>query len=155
MSGHPHADMTVAAIAGVYAADQLMKGKEAKEDLDKNTNQHLVRAAIGAAVAIGALKMMQGDQEHAGSARESSEDNQQGHGNEVVIVGEHSDHGDSHSHSGSEEPSPKKKHHISRLVHDASRAYGLGRNITGKEHHGIVLLIAETLGALGLLGLED
>jgi hypothetical protein len=32
MSGHPHAD-TTAAIAGVYAADQLMKGKEAREEV--------------------------------------------------------------------------------------------------------------------------
>jgi hypothetical protein len=40
---------------------------------------------------------------------------------------------------------------IERDIIDAALAYRLGRKIMGKGHYGIVLIIAETLGALDLL----
>lgn len=65
MTGHPKAEMVAAALAGVYTGDQLMKGmKDRKEGDYGDMNSQLVRAAIGAAVAVGALKMMRADKEH-------------------------------------------------------------------------------------------
>jgi hypothetical protein len=61
MAGHSKEEMAAAAMGGVYAADQLMKGmKDRKEEDHGDMKAHFVRAAIGAAIAVGALEMMRG-----------------------------------------------------------------------------------------------
>ena len=43
-----------------------MEGREAREDADTNADLRFIRAAIGAAVAIGALEMMRKWEENDG-----------------------------------------------------------------------------------------
>jgi hypothetical protein len=144
MSGYPNADLAAAVTAGVEAGDLLMEGKEAREDADKNADLHLIMMAIGAALAIGAVEMMHKPNKNDGGAQEHLQDH---HHDE-----EHLGHNDNRSQSQNENgaPSPKRHHHRVRDVIDTALAYRLGRKIMGKEHHGIVLIIAETVGALGL-----
>ena len=53
-----HTATAVAAGGTVYAADQLVKSFD--ED-DNSTNEHILKAAVGAAVAIGALELLHQD----------------------------------------------------------------------------------------------
>ncbi|KAL4876727.1 hypothetical protein BJY04DRAFT_139095 [Aspergillus karnatakaensis] len=71
MSGSLHtykAHATTAAAAGgtVYAANQLIK---AFDDDDEDSTPHLLKAGVGAAVAIGALEMLRKDDDRLSTYR--------------------------------------------------------------------------------------
>jgi hypothetical protein len=143
MSRSSNADPPAEVTTSVQAGDLLMEGKEAREDADKISDLSLVIVAIGAAVAIGALEMMQKREKNDGGAQEHLQDH---HHDE-----EHLGHNDNRSQSQNRNGAPKHHHHRVRDIIDAALAYRLGRKIMGKEHHRIVLIIAEAVGALGLL----
>lgn len=116
-----------------------------------------MRAVIGAAAAIGALKMLQKD-EYKTKTQHHLRDHPEARRNEFVVLNEdhlkHSDSGSQSQHQV-ETPKPKHKHHAARLIQDTAGTYRLRQNIVGNNHHGIVLVIAEAVGALGISGLED
>jgi hypothetical protein len=151
MAGQSKAEMAAAAMAGVYAGDQLMKGmKDKKEEDHGDMKAHFVRAAIGAAVAVGALEMMRNEKKHFS-------DNHQGTEHESSESESDEDPVDStalapgHGEQAAQQNRRHRHHDTVRFIQDSAAAYRLGRNVMGNRDHSIVLLIAEALGALGLL----
>ncbi|KAF8858168.1 hypothetical protein BDZ45DRAFT_726154 [Acephala macrosclerotiorum] len=148
---HSKAEMAVVAMAGVYAGGRLMRGMKDKKEVDHgDMKAHFVRAAIGAAVAVGALEMMRKEKKHLS-------DNHQGTEHEGSESESDEDPVDStalapgRGEKGAQQTRQHHHHDTVKLIQDSAAAYRLGRNVMGNRDHSIVLLIAEALGALGLL----
>ncbi|RHZ60719.1 uncharacterized protein CDV56_108647 [Aspergillus thermomutatus] len=158
-----HATTAVAAGGAVYAANQLVKSFE--ED-DKSMTQHL-KAGVGAAVAIGALEMLNKEdgslltyrkllhktyetscpnwshsrERHENSFPEQEESKRHLMRRERV----------SHSSSWSSSVLSNESGHNCHLVEELVGAYSLGKQLLGDKKHKIVYLVADAMGAAALL----
>jgi len=127
-----------------------------KERHPEDATAHYVKAAIAAAVAVGAYEMLKRDEEargiwtsqhhgedgeHRPHARFDDYERERERG--VEFARERSR---SRSHSeGGDNPA-----HDRHLLEEAVGAYALGRQILGHNQHPILKLVAEALGASGL-----
>lgn len=155
MSGHPKADMAAAAISAIYAGDQLMKGVKANEvQNEKDADSHFIKAAIGAAVAIGALELLKRDKEAVSHEVSDGEGRQSENEYDLSMdIAKHEKQVQVGTHSTEHKPNPLR--HSARLIQDSAAAYRLGRKIMGHDTQGIVVLVAEAIGGLGLLHQKD
>jgi hypothetical protein len=119
-----HAEVAAAALGSVYAASELGK---AIQDHEGGGNEHWVKAAIGATVAVGAYEMLSRKQNTT-----------PGH-----------DHHSHYNHHSEHEASPP--HHTRHLLEEAAGAYSLGKELMGDNRHHIAHLVAEAVGATGLI----
>jgi len=151
MTSMPKADTAVMATSVVSMADEIMQAvRENREHHPENSQSHYLKAAIAAAIAVGAFQMLKKD-EHLEEREEHSHHGHAGHrartvGDRVVIYkddhpqhSEHKDHKDHHEHSSSG--------HTRDMITEALGAYALGRQMLGHDDHRILKLVAEGLGA--------
>ncbi|KAH8598366.1 hypothetical protein B0O99DRAFT_41559 [Bisporella sp. PMI_857] len=110
----------------VVATDQIAKGLESED----HTVSHLSKAAIGAAVAIGAYEHLRREQE--GEKRRDHHHHHHHHGSSHIIDSSH----------------PHHEHH---LVKEIIGAYRLGKELTGDKRHHFSPLVEQAVGAVGLL----
>lgn len=121
-----HVEEAAAALGSVYAANEFSKAIKENEDED----DHYLKAAIGTAVAVGAYMRLKDKVD-----RESKDSGSIHHDARNVHRGE------------SREPA----HHTRHLLEEAAGAYSLGKQLLGDKNHHVVRLVAEALGATGLL----
>lgn len=122
--------LETAALAGsvVAMADQIMQGvRENREHNPDEAKEHYVKAAIAGAIALGAYKMMESDE------------NQWRH-----------NHGEPDMYYDPKPPASPDSHHTRDLIAEAAGAYALGRQMMGHKNHFMLKLIAEGLGAAAL-----
>jgi hypothetical protein len=123
------AELAVGATGAIISTDQVIKSTNSEDDkLD-----HLLKAGIGAAVAIGAYELLR----RAENGPESSPD--------------HHQHSSSSSHSRPSSSSPKSTHHTRHLFEEIIGAYTLGKELLGDKNHHVRHLVGEAIGATGLL----
>ena len=154
MSGSSKADLAAAATSTVITVDQLMKAIEAShEGKEDHAKKHLGYAAVGAAVAVGAMELLRRDELRKRHEESGSED-------EVVVVDADS-HRRHHHHDCHDveivHVSPKSgrdhepKGHKRRLAEEIAGAYSLGQEIMGHKKHHVAHVVAEVLGAVAAI----
>lgn len=164
MSGYPKLDVGVAATSTVLTADQLMRALEAShEGKEGHAKKHLGYAALGAAVAVGALELYRRDEQARKELGRDYDDDHHHHrhprdcdcghcdddeydlysdrGREVVLADEHHGRGHSGHHR-----SPRG--HKRRLAEEIMAVYALGEELMGNKKHHVAHLVAEALGAV-------
>jgi hypothetical protein len=119
------AKLAVGATGAVLALDQA----EHAIDSEEHQLNHALKAAIGAAVAIGAYELLHRDDT-------ASKKQPNGHSKPKPTT-----------QSGS----PHLKHHDRHLAEEVLGAYYLGKELLGDKKHHIAHLVAEAIGATGLL----
>jgi hypothetical protein len=124
------AELAAGATGAVVATDQITKSLKSKND----QLEHLVRAGIGAAVAIGAYEMLR-----RGGKDDGSRTSQRRHSA--------SSNSSRQSSSSSSNPSDHNPHMVEEII----GAYPLGKELLGDKHHHIRHLVGEAIGATGLL----
>ena len=117
------AELAVGATGAVFAADQIVKSLDSE---DQQLN-HALKAAIGAAVAIGAYELLR-------RADEASPKQQNGQ-----------------LKPKTKSRSPHPKNHGRYLAEEILGAYSLGKELLGDRKHHVVHLVAEAIGATGLV----
>jgi len=133
MPKEDHMDLTenlellAGATGAVVAVDQIAKGLESED----HTVSHLSKAAVSAAVAIGAYELLR-------KQREEEHDDQHHH--------HHHHHRD--ISPASDVTRPPHDHH---LVKEIIGAYGLGKELMGDKRHHFAHLVEQAVGAVGLL----
>lgn len=143
------AELVGAAGSGAYAISQLLEAYQSEKHHGENTTEHVAKAAVASAIAVGLYEMSK----HAHAHAESEEEHEHFHHNH--------DHHNGPQHYFIEGP-PKKRGtedwtdeeesgHKRRLVEEAAAAYALGRRMMGEKNHPIATVIAEGLGAIALL----
>ena len=131
------ATLAVGATGAVVAADQLLKLTD--ED-DKSAS--LLKAGVGAAVAIGAWELLRRAEANGEPLRHRTSRS----------------YSRSRSRSRGGEGEKEVKHHKTHLMEEIIGAYSLGRKILGDRRHHVAHLVGEALGATGLiqeLGAKD
>ncbi|OAP64595.1 hypothetical protein AYL99_00567 [Fonsecaea erecta] len=133
-------NVEVAAMAGsgVYAANEL--GKAVAEDY-KDASDHYVKAAVGAAVAVGAFQLLKKQKREREEDDYASSDDEEHHHRHEPRPRRHSHH--EHHHEHSESPG-----HTRRLLEEAVGAYSLGKELLGDRRHHVIHLVTEALGAV-------
>ncbi|KIW23110.1 uncharacterized protein PV07_11336 [Cladophialophora immunda] len=162
-----HAETAVAAVGSVYAANEL--GKALRDESKHEASDHYLKAAIGAAVAVGAFHQLSKKVEDHQDDRHSIHPEKQPAGS--------SRHHHHHHHHQSNMPhqhhypyqhrqilddehdsvvyehwtyeDAPRDHH--GLLDQASEAYHLGQELLGDERDHITHLVAEAVGTLGAL----
>lgn len=118
------AKLAVGATGAVLAIDQV----EHAIDSEEHQLNHALKAAIGAAVAIGAYELLRRDDDSAKQPNKQPK-----------------------SKSMARNGSPDPKHHDRHLAEEIIGAYALGKELLGDKMHHIVHLVGEAIGATGLL----
>ncbi|KIW92696.1 uncharacterized protein Z519_06543 [Cladophialophora bantiana CBS 173.52] len=137
-----NAGTAVMAVSGVYAANEL--GKAVTEDYPKDANEHYVKAAVGAAVAVGAFHLLKKQKpkrpREEGELEEYTDtsDEEEYHRHEPRRRYSHHEHEHHHEAPG----------HNRRLLEEAVGAYSLGKELLGDRRHHVIHLITEALGAV-------
>ena len=119
------AELAVGATGAVMAIDQIMKSLDSKD----HTDSHLVKAGIGAAVALGAYELLKRDGLNTPSRRRSISSSKSG--------------------SRSRSPSLQPEKHDRHLFEEIIGAYSLGKELMGDKRHHVAHLVGETIGAAG------
>jgi hypothetical protein len=102
-------------------------GKAINEHTDNQT-EHFLKAAVAATVAIGAFEMLRRKVDEHGGQQTSTK-----------------------SH-----PTPYEPHYKRHILEEAAGAYALGKELLGDNKHHFAHLVAEAVGATGLLkGVRD
>lgn len=140
-----------AAISGAYAVEQLFEAYQSAQLHGEHANEHIAKAAISSAIAVGLFEMSK----HAHDEYEGDEEHEHEH---------HCHHHRHHSMGAQHYPfdQPKRRGtddwteeeesgHKRRIVEEAAAAYALGRRMMGEKNHPIATVIAEGLGAIALL----
>ncbi|KIW87626.1 uncharacterized protein Z519_11600 [Cladophialophora bantiana CBS 173.52] len=150
-----HAETAVGAAASVYAAHEL--GKAFHDEDKHDVSDHYLKAAIGAAVAVGAFYHL---------SKKVEEYNDKGHPIHSVIhhhePPRHRRHGGPHHHHhhhsddndfvGYERWSYEEPpHDRNRLLEQANEAYHVGKELLGEERDHVTQLFAEAIGAASAL----
>lgn len=119
------AELAIGATGAVMAADQVAKSMD-REDNDQL--EHLLKAGVGAAVAIGAYELLRRAELRsdysAGERRHSS----------------------SSSRSRRDSNSSNPPHHKRHLLEEAIGAYTLGKELLGDKKHHIAHLVGKQSG---------
>jgi len=122
--------LETAALAGsvVAMADQIMQAvRENRENNPDEAKEHYVKAAIAGAIALGAYKMMESDENQW-----------------------RANHGEDNMGFDNKPPAPPDPHHARDMLAEVAGAYALGRQMMGHKDHRMLKLIAEGLGAAAL-----
>ncbi|PVH69434.1 hypothetical protein DL98DRAFT_522189 [Cadophora sp. DSE1049] len=134
-----NAEIAIGATGAVIATDQLL---EATDPDHEDKTRHLVKASIGAAVAIGAWELYRrGEQNEKRRSRSLSRSR-----SITRSV--------SRSRSGGRPRSPSSKrikHHKRHVLEEIVGAYSLGKELLGDKHHHIAHLVGEALGATAVI----
>ncbi|KAE8443048.1 hypothetical protein EG329_002442 [Mollisiaceae sp. DMI_Dod_QoI] len=161
MSNHftENAELAVGATSAIVAADQLLQAT----DPDEEKTSHLVKAGIGAAIAIGAFELLRRQNEkdredRASQGRRPRQLRQSGswersQSRSPTPSRSRTRSGPrSESHSGyrSRSRSSHIKHHKRHVVEEIIGAYSLGKEMLGDRKHHVAHLVGEALGATGL-----
>lgn len=128
-------ELAGAAGSGAYAVDQLLEAYQSEKHNGKNTTEHVAKAAVASAIAVGLFEMSKNANEH------------------------HHHHGARHyvfdgppKRRGTDDWTEEEEDgHKRRLVEEAAAAYALGRRLMGEKNLPIATVIAEGLGAIALL----
>jgi hypothetical protein len=131
------AELAAAALGSVYAANEF--GKAIQDH--KHETDHYLKAAVGAAVAVGAFHQLQKKVHHDGHEGTMNKHNEHG-------SGQHTKDG---KYSGDNDDERDPPHHKRRLLEEAAGAYAVGRDLLGDRNHHVTHLLAEALGATGLI----
>jgi hypothetical protein len=118
-------EVAAAALGSVYAANEMKKVIDNNDD----PTDHFVKAAVAAAVAVGAYEMLRRKKERFDSHSGSN----------------------GSTNSGSHQKPHEPQHHKGYLLEEAVGAYGLGKELLGDKKHHFAHLVAEALGATGLV----
>ena len=116
--------LAAGATGAVLAIDQV----EQAIDSEEHQLNHALKAAIGAAVAIGAYELLR---HNDNSAKQPN--------------------GQPKPKSTTKSGSPHPKHHDRHLAEEVMGAYALGKELLGDKKHHIAHLVGEAIGARGLL----
>ena len=133
------AELAAAALGSVYAANEFGK---AIADNDEGAGDHYVKAAVGAAVAVGAFHQLQKK-----VSRESIETD----GGHHPHVDHHGGHHERHSHHDEPARLGEPPHHTRHLLEEAAGLYSVGKELLGDKRHHVAHLIAEAMGAVGAI----
>ncbi|KAH8646507.1 hypothetical protein BGZ60DRAFT_233342 [Tricladium varicosporioides] len=145
MTTTENAELAVGVTGAVIAADQIKKTIESEE----HKTSHAVKAAIGAAVAIGAWEMLRrADAEGKEYEFPIRRSRSRSRGRELSRSPSRSD---SESRSRSRSKSKKGKHHDRQLIEEIIGAYSVGKEMLGDRRHHIAHLVGEAIGATGLI----
>ncbi|KAF4631135.1 hypothetical protein G7Y89_g6999 [Cudoniella acicularis] len=143
------AELALGATGAVLAADQLVKTIDSTE----HKTSHLVKAGIGAAVAVGAWELLR-RAEADGSpykyplrgrsvSRSRSEFSSRSQSRSRTR---------SRSRSrGYERKKKEGKHHDRQLVEEIIGAYSVGKELLGDRKHHVAHLVGEAIGATGVI----
>jgi hypothetical protein len=118
------AKLAIGATGAIVAIDQV----EHAIDSEEHQLNHALKAAVGAAVAIGAFELLRRDDNSAKQSNKQPKPK-------------------STARSGS----PRPEHHDRHLVEEVLGAYALGKELLGDKKHHIAHLVGEAIGATGLL----
>jgi hypothetical protein len=158
-----HTATAVAAGGTVYAADQLVKSFEKD---DHSTSEHLLKAGVGAAVAVGALELLHQDQGGMKTYRKLFKRKYHQHHLEADQSRTESIHSSTaeevddrrlvrreraSSSSRSSSVSSDESGHKRRLAEELVGAYSLGKQLLGDKKHHVAHLVADAVGAAALL----
>ena len=124
------AELAAAAVGSMYAVNELGK---AIADNDDGEGDHYTKAAIGAAVAIGAFYHLQNKVSH------EKPDNDNHHSHRHYPEENHEHH------------HPDPPHYTRHRLEEAAAMYSVGKELLGDKRHHIAHLVAETLGAIGAI----
>ncbi|KAL6247509.1 hypothetical protein RBB50_005855 [Rhinocladiella similis] len=157
------AEVAAAALSSVYAANEL--GKALTEEDRHELSDHYLRAAIGAAVAVGAFYQLQKKRD-----RGRDYDHDYRYDNDCDRESGDADSDDEHIDQERREDSRERHHHHHNrnpryhyhehsdppghgrhLLEEAAGAYSLGKELLGDKRHHVAHLIAEALGAVGAI----
>jgi hypothetical protein len=146
MSAKGKAELGAAAAGSAYAVTQLVEGLRSQQHGASNkANEHYLKAAAGAAVAVGAYEMLNSEKESQTSNLRASE-----------TAYRSESHGVKRRHSNKHSTPTRKSRnheagHTRRVLEETAGAYALGRELMGDKKHHKAHLAAEALGAIGLL----
>jgi hypothetical protein len=127
------AGLAIGATGAVFAADQAIKSMDSEDDqLD-----HILKAGVGAAVAIGAYELLRRAELHSKSTS----------GDHSI----HNDRGRRHSSSRSSSHSSNPPHHKRHMFEEMLGAYNLGKELMGDNRHHFAHLVGEAIGATGFV----
>jgi hypothetical protein len=132
------ATLAVGATGAVVAADQLLKMTDDEED----KTGHLLKASVGAAVAVGAWELLRRAEADGKPIRR--------YGDSSRSRSRSRSRSSSRNRSSSRS-SQKIKHHKRHVLEEVIGAYSLGREILGDRKHHVTHLVGEALGATGLI----
>ena len=124
------AELALGATGVVVATDQVVKSMDPEDD---DQLEHLLKAGVGAAVAIGAYEMLR--------RAELGSDNSAGD----------RQHSSSSPHSRRDSDSSNPPHHKRHLFEEVIGAYTLGKELLGDKKHHVAHLVGEAVGAIGLV----
>jgi hypothetical protein len=123
------AELAIGASGAVVATDQVIKSMYSEDD----QFEHLLKAGIGAAVAIGAYeKLRRGELSPEASAG-------------------HHHHSNSSSRSRRDDNLSTHPHNTRHIFEEIIGAYTLGKELLGDKRHHIAHLVGEAIGATGLV----
>ena len=128
LSPREDAELAIGATGAVVATDQAIKFLDSEDD----QLEHLLKAGIGAAVAIGAYEML----------RRAELDPEASHGQH------HHPSSSSRSRRGSN--SSGSSHHSRHIFEEIIGAYTLGKELLGDKKHHVAHLVGEAIGVTGL-----
>ncbi|KEF54267.1 uncharacterized protein A1O9_09433 [Exophiala aquamarina CBS 119918] len=152
-----HTEAAVGALGSAYAAHELVK---ALDDDKHEAGDHYLKAAVGAAVAVGAFYQLSKKADHPLWRRDSdiSSDDEDAQHTELVktdqtqiVRHKHHEHHEHHEHHGSHGSHHLHPAHNRLLLEEAVGAYSLGKELLGDKRHHIIHLIGEALGAVGTI----
>jgi hypothetical protein len=129
MSFKEDAELAIGATGAALATDQVIKSIESDDD----RMDHLIKAGVGAAVAIRAYEMLRRERERSASPTRDRR---------------HSVSSSMHSRLSSKASNPP--HHDRHILEEIISAYSLGKELLGDKHHHIRHLVGEAIGAAGL-----
>jgi len=140
------AGTAVAAGGAVYSANELMK--TINDDDKGDTSSHLLKAAVGAAVAVGAYEMMRRSAEDGSEYPHHHHHHHHGEPGEPRVTERRPSSGSSRSRSSS---NPRLPGHTRHPIEEVGSAYSLGKELLGDKNNHVAHLVAEVLGATGLV----
>jgi hypothetical protein len=117
-------ELLIGATGAVYAEDQIIHSIESED----HKLTHALKAAIGAAVAVGAYELLRRD-DKASSKHP---------------------HGQPQSKTRHKSDPLEPEHHHRHLAEEVLGAYALGKEMLGDRKHHISHLVEEAIGATGL-----
>ncbi|KAF3921860.1 hypothetical protein AA313_de0208604 [Arthrobotrys entomopaga] len=145
MSAKEKAELGLTAAGSVYAVSQLVEGfRSDKHGSSEDANKHYIKAATGAAVAVGAYEMRKAEKAAPVSPSQAYERDGKTRGNRIK----------KHQRTEYRPPKRLREHehgHTRRLLEETVGAYALGRELMGDKKHHKAHVAAETLGAVGAL----
>lgn len=150
MPAKDRAELAGAAVTGAYALEELLEAYQSVQHHNDRTKEHVAKAAISSAIAVGLFEMSKHD-------RNLHHDTDPDHEHEHH---HHRHHSKDPQNYCFDQPKRRGTHdwtkeeengHKRRLLEEAAAAYALGRRMLGEKSHPIATVIAEGLGVIAVL----